>query len=87
MSLALHFVLCAILGLAFVGLVLYRKSLVTDEDHPLHLGAAPAAVNPVAEKRLATLERYSNILLAVLVIYAVALIGATLYLEWGQITS
>lgn len=87
MSLALHFVLCALLGLAFVALAIYRKSLVSDEDHPLHLGSAPAVANPANEKRLATLDRYSNILLAALVIYGVALIAATLYMEWGHITS
>lgn len=84
MNLTVHWVLCAILGLAFVALAVYRKTLITDEDHPLHLGGGTGAVNPAVDKRLAVIDRYRSILLGVLTVYGVALIAATLYLEFTR---
>lgn len=87
MGLTVHWILCALLGLAFVALAAYRKTLVVDEDHPLHLGGGPVVSNPAADRKLAMVDRYRSILLAVLVVYGIILIGATLYLEWNRISS
>jgi hypothetical protein len=84
-DLTLHFVLCALIGVAVLALAAYRKSLAVDEEHPLHLANSnPAVTDSTTNHRLALIDRTRRILTIVLIVYGAGLICWTLYVEMNR---
>jgi len=89
MNFTLYLVGWAFLALATITLMIYRAVIGTDEDESLHVldGEARMAVEQQAMfKKLGAVERWTKILVAVTVVYGLALGGAYLYHLWRQTT-
>ena len=82
-------VVWAFLVLASITLMIYRAVIGSHEDESLHVldGEARMVVEQQAMfKKLGAVERWTKILVAVTVVYGLALGGAYLYHLWRQTT-
>lgn len=78
-------VVWAVLGLATLGLALYRKILSSDEEDVVHLGPGEEKRIPQQEvlaKKLVTIDRWGKTLTVVTVLIGLVLAGGYLYNGW-----
>jgi uncharacterized protein YxeA len=88
MNLIINLIVWGILLLITIALWLYRRLLENREDHYIHLhgddhDAKVLQSQQAAGKRVETIGRTKNILLIVVIIYAVAIGAFEIYRAWN----
>ena len=89
MNLTMHVIICSVLVAATICMFLYRRWLENREDHYIHLhndshDSSIIASQQTAAKRLESIDKVKNALLAVSILYALAIVGMTLYRAWNN---
>jgi len=74
-----------VLAIVVVSLIIYRKSVTSQEDDSIHLeGNIPAQQTTMAHK-LASIDRWGKTLTAVTVVYGLVLAAVYLYQIWNNV--
>jgi hypothetical protein len=87
MNLVFHLTLCGVLTLVVVALFLYRRWLENQDDPYIHLhddahDSSIINTQAVMGKRLDTIDKVKNSLLAAVIVYAVAIAAMGVYAGW-----
>lgn len=74
-----------VLAIAVVFLIIYRKSVSSQEDDSIHLeGGAPAEQMALAH-RLELIDRWGKTLTVIVAVYGIALAAIYMYQVWNNV--
>ncbi|HTQ52810.1 MAG TPA: hypothetical protein VMI94_00025 [Bryobacteraceae bacterium] len=77
----------ALLAIAVISLIIYRKSVSSQEDDSIHLeGNMPSEQTAMAHK-LASIDRWGKTLTVITVVYGLVLAAIYMYQIWNNVPS
>jgi hypothetical protein len=89
MNLNFHLILCGLLALVVIALFVYRRWLENHDDPYIHLhndshDSSIITSQTSMSKRLDTIDKVKNGLLAAVVLYALAIVAMGIYIAWNS---
>jgi hypothetical protein len=89
MNLNFHLILCGVLALVVIALFVYRRWLENHDDPYIHLhndahDSSIITSQTTMAKRLDTIDKVKNGLLAAVVLYALAIVAMGIYIAWNS---
>ena len=77
----------AVLAIAVISLIIYRKSASSHEDDSIHLAGNMPTQQVLVAHKLASIDRWGKTITVVTVIYGVALAAIYMYQVWNNVPS
>jgi len=74
-----------VLAIVVVFLIIYRKSVSSQEDDSIHLEGSMPTVQVALAHRLASIDKWGKTLTIVVAVYGVALAAIYLYQVWNAV--
>ena len=92
MNLNFHLILCGVLAVVVIALFVYRRWLENHDDPYIHLhndahDSSIITSQTSMAKRLDTIDKVKNGLLAAVILYALAIVAMGIYIAWNSNTA
>jgi membrane protein implicated in regulation of membrane protease activity len=89
MNLNFHLILCGVLAVVVIALFVYRRWLENHDDPYIHLhndahDSSIITSQTSMAKRLDTIDKVKNGLLAAVILYALAIVAMGIYIAWNS---